>query len=72
MKEVFEPLSDTLKKTSENITNTITETSVKNIRAISDLNEKILELMDDKGMINPYLASSLVNLFKPKTKVHLD
>ena len=29
MEEVFEPLTDTLKKTSENITKSITETSIK-------------------------------------------
>ena len=64
MTKVFEPLTDTLKKTSENITKTITETSINNNKAIENLNEKILELMKDKGLIAPYLASSLVNLFK--------
>ena len=64
MKEFFEPLSITLKDTSDNVTKTITETSIKNIKAISDLNEKVLELMDEKGLIAPYLASSLVNFFK--------
>ena len=68
MDEVFEPLTNTLKKTSENITKTITESSIKNNKAISDLNEKLLELMNNKGMIAPYLASSLVNLFKPENK----
>ena len=68
MKEVFEPLTNTLKKTSENISNTITETSIKNIKVISDLNEKVLELKNDKGLIAPYLAFSLVNLFKPENK----
>ena len=62
--KVFEPLTDTLKKTSENITKTITESSINNNKAISDLNEKILELMNDKGLIAPYLASSLVEVFK--------
>ena len=38
MEEIFEPLTDTLRKTSENITKTITETSIKNNKAISDLN----------------------------------
>ena len=66
--EVFEPLTNTLEKTSENITKTITESSNKNNKAFSDLNEKILELMNNKGMIAPYLASSLVNLFKPEDK----
>ena len=68
MEEVFEPLTNTLKKNSENITKNITETSIKNNKAISDLNENILELMNDKGMIAPYLAFSLVNLFKPENK----
>ena len=68
MEEVFEPLADTLKKTSENITKTIIETSIKNNKAISGLNEKVLELMDEKGLIAPYLASSLVNLFKCENK----
>ena len=30
--------------------------------------KKFLELMNDKGMITPYLASSLVILFKPENK----
>ena len=64
MTKVFEPLTDTLKKTSENIAKTITESSINNNKAISDLNEKILELMNDKGLLAPYLASSLVEVFK--------
>ena len=68
MKEVFEPLTDTLKNTSENITKTISENSIKNNKAISDFNEKVLESMNDKSMMAPYLASSLVNLFKPENK----
>ena len=68
MEEVFEPLTDTLKKTSENITKAITETSVNNNKVIENLNEKILELMNDKDMIAPYLASSLVEVFKRDNK----
>ena len=40
MTKVFEPLTDTLKKTSENITKTITENSINNNKAIENLNEK--------------------------------
>ena len=68
MTKVFEPLTDTLKKTSENITKTITENSINNNKAISELNEKILELMNDKGMIAPYLTTSLVEVFKKDNK----
>ena len=68
MTKVFGPLTDTLKKTSENITKTITENSINNTKAIEILNEKILELMNDKGLIAPYLTSSLVEVFKKDNK----
>ena len=53
-------------KTSETLINFITETSINNNKGKEDINEKVLELMTDKGMIAPYLASSLVNLCKPE------
>ena len=68
LKEVFEPITKSLENTSENITKTITESSINNNKAISDLKEKILELMNDKCMIAPYLTSSLISLFKPENK----
>ena len=72
MTKVFETLTDTLKKTSENITKTITGNSIDNSKAIENLNEKILELMNDKGLIAPYLTSSLVEVFKKIKKVNFD
>ena len=68
MEEVFEPLTDTLKKTSDNIAKTNTENSISNNKAIENLNEKILKLMNDKGMIAPYLTTSLVEVFKKDNK----
>ena len=67
-KKIIKPMTDVLKSTSENITKTLTENSINNNKAIEKLNEKTLELMDEKGIIAPYLASSLVNLFKPENK----
>ena len=64
----FKPMNDEIKNTSQKITRTLTENSINNNKAIENLNEKILELMNDKGMIAPYLASSLVNLFKAENK----
>ena len=61
-------MTDAIKKTSENKTKNISEAYKNNNKAIEDLNEKILELIKDKGIIAPYLASSLVNLFKPEKK----
>ena len=68
MTKVFEPLTNTIKKTSENITKSITENSINNNKAIENFNEKILELMNDKGMIAPYLTTSLVEVFKKDNK----
>ena len=68
IKKLYEPLTDTIKDVSENITKTLTENSNNNNKAIENLNEKILELMNDSGSIAPYLASSLVNVFKPENK----
>ena len=64
--EVFESLTNTLKKTSENITKTITESSINNNKAISDLNEKILELMNDRGILASYLLSPLSKITNPE------
>ena len=64
--EVFEPLTNTLKKTSENITKTITEFSLNNNKAISDLNEKILELMNDRSILASYLMSPLSKITNPE------
>ena len=41
-KKVVEPVTDTIKNTSEGITKTITETYFKNIKASEDINGKIL------------------------------
>ena len=68
MTKVFEPLTDTLKQTSENITKSITENSINNNKTIENSNEKILELMNDKGLITPYLTTSLVEVFKKDNK----
>ena len=64
----FKPMTDELKNTSEKITRTLTENSINNNKAIENLNEKILELMDEKGMIASYLAPSLVEVFKKDNK----
>ena len=64
----FKPMTDELKNTSEKITRTLTENSINNNKAIENLNEKILELMDEKGIIASYLTSSLIEVFKKDNK----
>ena len=50
-KKLFKPMTDVIKNNSEKITKTLTENSIINNKAIGNLNEKILELMNDKGII---------------------
>ena len=59
MKKVFEPVTKSLENTSQDITKTITETSVKNNQAIENLDNKLLETMNDRGIIASYLMSLL-------------
>ena len=51
MKKVFEPVTKSLENTSQDITKTITETSVKNNQAIEKLDNKLLEIMNDRGIL---------------------
>ena len=64
LKEVFEPMTNAIKNTSENITKSITENSINNNKAIEKLNEKILESMNDKGLID----GSLIEVIKSDNK----
>ena len=61
-------MTDANQDTSDNLTKTIMENSINNNKAIENFNEKILELMNDKGLIVPFSAFSLVNIFKPENK----
>ena len=63
-----EALFDTLEATCEKLTETITETYIKNKKALEKLNGKVLEFMNNEGMIAPDLASFLVSLLKPENK----
>ena len=51
MKKVFEPVTKSLEKTSQDITKTLTETSKENNLALENLNTKLLEIMNDRGIL---------------------
>ena len=57
MKKVFEPVTKSLENTSQNITKTITESSIKNNKAMENLNNKILEIMNGRGILASFLMS---------------
>ena len=59
MKKVFEPVTKTLENTSQDITKNITETSNENNKTLENLNDKLFELMNDRGVLASYLMSPL-------------
>ena len=66
MKKVFEPITKLLENTSQDITKSITETSVKNNQAIENLDNKLLEIMNDRGILATYLMSPLSRITNPE------
>ena len=66
MKKVFEPVTNSLKNTSENITNAITDSSIKNNQAIENVNNKLPEIMNDRGILATYLLSPLSRITNPE------
>ena len=66
MKRVFEPVSKSLENTSKNITNAITEASIKNNQELENLNDKLLEIMNDRGILASYLMSPLSKITNPE------
>ena len=66
MKKIFEPVTKSLENTSQDITKTITETSIKNHQAIENLYNKLLEIMNDRGILATYLMSPLSKITNPE------
>ena len=65
MRKVFEPGTKSLENISQDATNTITETSKENNLAIENLNNKLLEIMNDRGILASYLLSPLSKTTSP-------
>ena len=66
MKKVFEPVTKSLENNSENLTKAITETSIKNNLAIENINNNLLEIMNDRGILATYLMSPLSRITNPE------
>ena len=59
MKKVFEPVTRSLENASQDKTKTISESSIKNNQAIENLNNKLLEITNDRGILASYLMTPL-------------
>ena len=66
MKKVFEPVTKSIENTSQNITKTIAEKSLKNNQALENINNKLLEIMNDRGILATYLMSPLSKITNPE------
>ena len=67
-KKIIDPVIDAIKNISATLTKTLIESSFRNNQALEILNEKVLVLLNDKGVIAPCVPPSLVKLFKPENK----
>ena len=54
-----------MKNTSEKITKTLTESSIRNNQALENLNNKLLENLNDRGILSSYLMTSLSKITNP-------
>ena len=66
IRKVLETFTDTIKNTAENWRKTLISTSKKNNKALENLNNKILEIMNDRGTIASYLMSPLSETTDPE------
>ena len=71
MKKVSELVTKSLENTSQDITKTITEASIKNNQAIENLNNKLLEIMNDRGILASYLLSPLSKITNPENTTQI-
>ena len=66
MKKVFEPITKSIKDVSEEVTKTTTETSNNINKALEILNNKLLEIMNDRGILVSFLLSPLSIIPNPE------
>ena len=71
MKKIFEPVTKSLESTSQDITKTIRETSIKNNQAIENLNNKLLEILNDRGILASYLLSPPSKITNPENSTQI-
>ena len=72
MKKVFEPVTKSVDNNSQDITKAITETFIKNNQAIENINKKLLEILNDRGILAIYLMSPYLKSLIQKMLVNLN
>ena len=72
MMEAFDPVTDKIKKTSEKLRKILTESSFKNIQASENLSNKLLEIMNARGILATYLMSPLSKITNPENTTQIN
>ena len=66
MEKVFETVTKSTKAVSEDVTKTMMITSKERNLALENLNNKLLEIMNDRCILASYLMSSLSKITNPE------
>ena len=66
MKKFFEPVTKSLENTPKSLTKAITESSKEINLTLESLNKKLLEIMNDRGILASYLMSPLSKITNPE------
>ena len=61
LEKIFKPVSKSVEDVSEEVTKTKTETSIKNNKALENINNK-LEILIDMGLLASFLLSPLAKI----------
>ena len=70
VKELFEPLTKSIKDFSEDVTTTLIDSCKKKNKALTTLNSKRLEIMNDKVRIASNFLSLLSKITNPENNSH--
>ena len=72
IKKTFELVTKSIKDVPEEVTKTATENSIKSNQAIENLNKKLLEILNDRGILDTYLMSTLSKITNPESSSHFE
>ena len=66
MEKVFEPVTKSLKDASEEVTKAMIENSIKSKQALPNLNNKLVKIVNDRGILATNLMSPLSKVTNPE------
>ena len=72
MEKTFEPVKNSNKHVSEEVTKTMMETSTNNNKALENLKNNFLEIMNERGILASFLMSPLSKITNPETTTQFE